>query len=373
MEIYRPGSGPLRRSGSIRQDVDDDDKRSLFTGYARDLDSSKKSDFIPNKHFENPNRKKENFPRGPSKAMNGFPADNYSTFNLRRKQQKKTQLFYEPPNEWTNEKRQDRPRVNFVNVDDSRGDDDENWRANKAPKIVSVPKVIKKIEEKPVPEKIIPPVDIIPSMVINARVNTVPVQNIPEKVSGFGNRKREEKKVPTKTISSNILMSYEKRPPRLRKKFCEENHISMEEVESYLTNGLLTQDDHNKPHNSYQSKSQTLPPRSGKGRFNEPQRHHEQVFYRTNSNQLPPKTEVKRVQLTATNLTESSRQGVGFDQTTKMYNSHQEKKIDSNSRDDIDDNPSVNMKQSIESAVLLPTGTIVSYILLFIFSIQYTY
>ncbi|VVC31928.1 DNA/RNA-binding domain, Est1-type,PIN domain,PIN domain-like,Tetratricopeptide-like helical [Cinara cedri] len=357
LEIYRPGSGPLRRSGNTRQDGDEDDKRSLFTGFGRDLESSKKSDFIPNKHFENPSRKKENFPRGPSKVMNGFPADNYSTFNLRRKQQKKTQPFYEPSNEWTNEKRQDRPRVNFVNPDDSKGDD-ENWRAHKAPKVVSVPKVVKKIEEKPVTEKVIPQ-EIIHSMVIKASVNTITVHNIPDKVVASNNRKLEEKKAPAKTIPSNILMSYEKRPPRLRKKFCEENHITVEEVESYLTNGLVTQDDHNKPHGLYQSRSQTLPPRSGKSRFNEPQRHQEQTFYRTNSNQLPPKTEVKKVPLVVNSSTESSRRGIDFDVTTKMYNnSNQESKTDYNSRDDIEDNTSVNMKQSIESAVLLPSGTI---------------
>lgn len=360
MEIYRPGSGPLRRSGNSRQDADDE--QSVFTGYGRDLDSSKKSDFIPNKHFDNPTRKKENFPRGPPKMINGLSAENYSTFNLRRKQQKKTQQFYEPPNEWTNEKRLDRPRVNFVNPDDSRGNDDENWRAHKAPKVVSVPKVVKQIEEKPVPEKIISPANIISNMVINTRVNTTLVQNIPEKVPGFSNRKHEEKKVPTKTISSNILISYEKLPPRFRKRFCEDNHISMEEVESYLTNGLLPQDGH-KPHSSFQSRSQTLPPRSGKGRFDEPHRHHDQVFYRTNSNQLPPKTEVKKVQSTANSSTESSRR-VDYDLTTKIYNnSHQELKY-FNSRDDIEDNTLVNMKQSIESAVLLPGGTIVSFFFL---------
>lgn len=360
MEIYRPGSGPLRRSGSSRQD-DDDDKRSVFTGFTRDLESSKKSDFIPNKHFENPSRKKENFPRGQSK-MNGFGADNYSTFNLRRKQQKKTQPFYEPPNEWTNEKRSDRPRVNFVNPDDSR-DDDENWRAHKAPKVVSVPKVAKKIEEKSVSEKIITPTDNIPSIVINTRVNTVPVQNVQEKASSsYGNRKREEKKVNSKTISSNLLMGYEKLPPRFRKKFCEDNHVTMEEIESYLTNGLASQEEHNKQHNTFQSRSQTLPPKSGKGRFNEPQRHHEQVFYRTNSNQPPPKTEPRRVQSTVNNSSESSRRGVDFDLPSKTYSSHQESTtVDSNSRNDTEDNVSVIMKQSLESAVLLPSGTMVSF------------
>lgn len=356
MEIYRPGSGPLRRSGSSRHDGDDDDKRSAFTGgFSRDLDSSKKSDFIPNKHFDNSNRKKENFPRGSSKMLNGFPSDNYSTFNLRRKQQKKTQSFYESPNEWTNEKRLDRPRVNFVNHDDSRADDNENWRAHKASKVV------KKIEEKHVAEKIISSVDLIHGPVNNTRVNTVPVQNISEKVPDSVNRKREDKKMPIKIIPSNILMTYEKKPPRLRKKFCEENNITMEEVESYLTNGLLTHDDHNKSHGSYQSRSQTLLPRSGKSRFNEPQRHHEQVFYRTNSNQLPPKTEMKKVQSTVNNLTELGRRGVDFDLSTKMYNNHQESKVNSTSRDEIEDNI---VKQPIESVVLLPSGTIVSFFLL---------
>lgn len=367
MEIYRPGSGPLRRSGSSRQD-DDDEKRSVFTGFVRDLDSSKKSDFIPNKHFENPNRKKENFPRGQSKT-NGFAADNYSTFNLRRKQQKKTQPFYEPPNEWNSDKRPDRPRVNFVNPDDSKGDDDENWRTHKAPKVVSVPKVVKKVDENPVPSKIIVPIENIPSMVIHARINTAPVQNIPEKVPVYGNRKRKEKKVPNKVIPSSVLIAYEKKAPRFRKKFCEENHVTLEEVELYLTNGI-PQDD-NKQHSSYHSRSQTLPPRTGKGRFNEPpQRHHEQIFYRTNTNQLPPKTEVKRVQSTANSSTESSRRGVDFDFPTKIYNSNQESvTVDSNKRDDTEDNVSINVKQSIESAVLLPSGTIVS---LTLFYLSYT-
>lgn len=365
MEIYRPGSGPLRRSGNTRQDADDE--QSVFTGYGRELDPSKKSDFFPYRHFDNPTRKKENFPRGPSKTMNGFSADNYSTFNLRRKQQKKTQQFYEPPNEWTTEKRPDRPRVNFVNPDDSRGNDDENWRAHKAPKVVSVHKVVKQIEEKPVPEKIISPANIIPSMVINTRVNTVLVQNAPEKVPSLSNRKREEKKVPAKIISSNILISYEKLPPRFRKKFCEDNHISVEEVESYLTNGLLPQDDYNKSHSLYQSKSQTLPPRSGKGRFNEPQRYNDQIFYRTNPNQLPPKTEVKKVQSTANSSSESSKRVVDYELSTKIYNNtHQESKY-SNSKDDTEDNTFVNMKQSIESAVLLPSGTIVSLFSLYFF------
>lgn len=294
--------------------------------------------------------------------MNGFAADNYSTFNLRGKKQKKTQPFYEPPNEWTVEKRPDRPRVNFVNPDDSRGDDDENWRAHKAPKVVSVPKVVKKIEEKPVPEKITP-TNTIPSMVINTRVNTVPVQSIQEKAPpSYGNRKREEKKVINKTINSNLLLSYEKMPPRFRKKFCEDNHVTMEEIESYLTNGLASQEEHSKQHSTYQSRSQTLPPKSGKGRFNEPQRHHEQVFYRSNPNQPPPKTEPRRVQSSANSSTESSRRGVDFDLPSKIYSSHQESTtVDSNSKDDAEDNVSINLKQSLESAVLLPCGTMVSF------------
>lgn len=292
--------------------------------------------------------------------MNGFAADNYSTFNLRRKQQKKTQPFYEPPNEWTVEKRPDRPRVNFVNPDDSKGDDDENWRAHKAPKVVNVPKVVKKVEEKPVPEKIITPTDTMSTMVMNTRVNTVPVQNIQEKaLSSYGSRKREEKKVVNKTISSNVLLGYEKLPPRFRKKFCEDNHVTMEEIEAYLTNGLASQEEHNK-HTSYQSRSQTLPPKSGKGRFNEPQRHHEQVFYRSNPNQPLPKTEPRRVQSTSNSSTESSRRGVDFDLPSKTYSSHQESTtVESNSRDDTEDNVSINMKQSLESAVLLPSGTMV--------------
>lgn len=354
----------MRRSGGSRQDGDDDDKRSAFTGFVRDLDSSSKSDFIPNKHFDNPSRKKEIFPRGQSK-VNGFAADNYSTFNLRRKQQKKTQAFYEPPNEWTSEKRSDRPRVNFVHPDDSKGDD-ENWRAHKANKVANVPKVVKKIEEKPVPEKIIQPaVEVIPSMVINTRVNIAPAQIISEKASGFGNRKREEKKMVNKAITSNILIAYEKLPPRFRKKFCEENHVTIEEVESYLTNGLSSQDDHNsKQHSSYQSRSQTLPPRSGKSRFNEPPRHHEQIVYRTNTNQLPPKTEVKRVHSTASSTVELTRQVVDFDLPTKVYSSHQESKTDSNletsTRNVTEEKMSVNLKQSLESAILFPSGTIVS-------------
>lgn len=370
LEIYRPGSGPLRRSGSSRQDCDDDDKRSVFTGFGRETDSSKKSDFIPNKHFENPNRKKENFPRGQSK-MNGLSADNYSTFNLRRKQQKKTQPFYEPPNEWTTEKRSDRPRVNFVNPDDSKGDDD-NWRAHKAPKVVNVPKVAKRIEEKPIPERITPS-EIIPSMVINTRVNTVPVQNISEKTSSHGGRKREEKKVTNKTISSSVLMNYEKLPPRFRKKYCEDNHITVEEVESYLTNGLSLQDEHNKQQSSYQSRSQTLPPRSGKSRFNEPQRHHEQVFYRTNSNQLPPKPEARRGQPVANNIAESARRIVDFDLPTKVHSVHQEPKtVDLYTKDDSVDIISNNLKQCLESAVLLPSGTIVSLVGLLIIFIMYS-
>lgn len=360
MEIYRPGSGPLRRSGSSRQDGDDDDKRSVFTGYSRELDSSKKSDFIPNKHFENPSRKKENFPRGQSK-VNGFAADNYSTFNLRRKLQKKTQTFYEPPNEWTSDKRSDRPRVNFVNPDDSKNDDDDNWRAHKAPKAVSVPKVAKRIEEKPVSEKIITPVESIPSMVVNTRVNTTLLQNIPEKVPGYVSKKREEKKTLSKSVISN-LTGYEKLPPRFQKKFCDANHTTMDEVNSFLKNGMPPQDDHNKQHGSYQSRSQTLSPRSSKGRFNEPPRH-EQVFYRSNPNQLPPKTEVRRAQSSVNSSTESNRRGVDFDVPTKIYNSHQDSKpVESNSRDDSEDNVCVNMKQSIESAVLFPSGTIVSLI-----------
>lgn len=379
LEIYRPGSGPLRRSGNTRQDIDDDDKRSMFAGFSRDLDSSKKSDFIPNKHFENPNRKKENFPRNQSK-MNGFAADNYSTFNLRRKQQKKTQSFYESPNEWSNDKRSDRPRVNFVNPDDSKCDDDENWRAHKAPKAgnvskvanvpktISVPKVVKKIEEKPVPEKSIAPVENIPSI---SRVNVVPVQNISENVSGHGNRKREEKKVlNNKIISNTVLIEYEKCPPRFRKKFCEKNNVTREEVESYLTNGILLQDDNSKQHGSYQSRTQTLPPRSGKGRFNEPQRH-EQVFYRTNSNNQsqpqPLKTETRRVQKSAAHSTESSRRGVEFDVHNKIFNTHQESTtLDSKIKTDTEDNFSIIMKQSVESALLLGnSGTIVSFNIVF--------
>jgi len=297
--------------------------------------------------------------------MNGVAADNYSTFNLKRKQQKKTQLFYEPPNEWSSDKRPDRPRVNFVNPNDSKGDDDNNWRAHKAPNVVIVPKVVKKIDEKPaISEKIITPSNVIPTIIINTRVNTV--QNIPDKTHGFGNKKREEKKVPCKPISSAVLMNYEKLPPRLRRKFCDDYHISMEEVEALLTNGLLSQDEHNKQNSSYQSRSQTLPPRSiGKGRFNEPQRH-EQGFYRTNSNQLPPKTETRRQQFglvnTVNSSTESSRRGA--DISTKVYNSHHESKtVDHNTRVDTENNHSVSIKQPIESAVLLPSGTIVSFIL----------
>lgn len=307
--------------------------------------------------------------------MNGFPADNYSTFNLRRKQQKKTQPFYEPPNEWTNEKRSDRPRVNFVHPDESKGDE-ENWRAHKANKVVSAPKVVKKVEEKPVQEKIMPPTEIIPSMVVNARVNTVHVHNISEKTHTHNNKKREEKKMVTKSIPNNVLLSYEKKAPRFRKKFCEENHTTVEEVESYLTNGLLSQDDQNKQqHSSYQSRSQTLPSRSSKSsRFNEPQRHHEQAFYRTNSNQPPPKTEMRRVQSLATGTTEPSRRVVDFDLPAKVYNSHQESKIvDSYTRDNAEDDDSINMKQPIESAVLLPSGTIVSLFMavFFVCSIKY--
>lgn len=360
VEIYRPGSGPLKRSGNSRLDVEDDDKRS---GFDRDLESSKKSDFIPNKHFENPSRKKENFPRG--QKINGVAADNYSTFNLKRKQQKKTQLFYEPPNEWSSDKRSDRPRVNFVNPNDSKGDDDGNWRTHKAPNVVIVPKVVKKIDEKPTAsEKIITLSDTIPTTVNNTRVNTV--QNNPDKTHGFGNKKREEKKVPSKPIHTTYLMHYEKLPPRLRKKFCDDNHISMEEVEALLTNGLPSQDEHNKQNSLYQSRSQTLPPRSGKGRFNEPQRH-EQVFHRTNSHQPPPKTEIRRqpsaVVNTVNSLPESSKRGVDLP-TKVVYNSHQETKtLDHNIRDDTEKNYSVHIKQSIESAVLLPSGTIVSFIL----------
>lgn len=294
--------------------------------------------------------------------MNGVAADNYSTFNLKRKQHKKTQQFYEPPNEWSSDKRSDRPRVNFVNPNDSKGDD-ENWRAHKTPNVVVVPKLVKKVDEKPIVfEKITAPVDVIPTMVTNTRVNTV--QNNTDKTSGFGNKKREEKKVPSKSISSSLLMNYEKLPPRLRKKFCDDHHVSMEEVETMLTNGLSSQDEHHKPNSSYQSRSQTLPPRSGKGRFNEPQRH-EQVVYRTNSNQPPLKTEMRRQQTAVTNSsTESSRRGVDFDLPTKVYNSHHElKTVDHNTRDDTENNCSVSIKQSIESAVLLPTGTIVSFII----------
>jgi len=366
LEIYRPGSGPLRRSGNSRQDADDDDKRSMFTGFSRDLDSSKKSDFIPNKHFENPNRKKENFPRSQSKT-NGFTADNYSTFNLKRKQQKKTQPFYEPPNEWSSDKRPDRPRVNFVNPDDSK-DDNENWRTHKAPKavsvskvsnapkVVSVPKVVKKIEEKPIQEKITSPVENIPTMVINTRVNITPAQNIPEKVPGYGNRKREEKKMLNNKINNFTLLNYDKWPPRMRKKFLEDNHITVEEMESYLSNGIPSQDDNNKQHSSYQSRS--LPPRSGKGHFNEP-RHHEQVLYGTNCNNQPPppKTETRRMQQsTAQCSNESNRRGVDFDLHTKMRSPQNTK-----TKTDTEDNFSVTMKQSLESTLLLPSGTIVSF------------
>lgn len=347
MEIYRPGSGPLKRSGYSRED---DDKRS---GFDHDLESSKKSDFIPNKHFENPSRKKENFPR--AQKMNGVAPDNYGTFNLRRKQPKKTQPFYEPPNEWSSDKRPDRPRVNFVNPDSSK-DDDENWRAHKAPKVVIVPKVVKKIDEKPiVPEKIITPVDSLPTMVIHAR-------GYMEKTHGFGIKKREEKKVQSYPIAldSSLLMSYERKPPRLRKKFCDDNHISMEAVELLLTNGLQSQDELNKQNSSYQSRSQTLPTRSGKGRFNDLQRH-EQGFYRSVSNQPSPKTEIRSLQTTVNSSTESSRRGVDFDLPTKVYNSHHESKtVDYPSKDDPEINICVGVKQSIESAVLIPSGTIVS-------------
>jgi len=228
---------------------------------------------------------------------------------------------------------------------------------------VVVPKLVKKVDEKPIAlEKITAPVDVIPTMVTNTRVNTV--QNNTDKTSGFGNKKREEKKVPSKSIPSSLLMNYEKLPPRLRKKFCDDYHISMEEVETMLTNGLSSQDEHHKPNSSYQSRSQTLPPRSGKGRFNEPQRH-EQVFYRNNSNQPPLKTEMRRQQTAVTNnSTESSRRGVDFDLPTKVYNSHHEQKtVDHNTRDDTENSCSVSIKQSIESAVLLPSGTIVSFII----------
>lgn len=282
---------------------------------------------------------------------------------MRRKQQKKTQAFYEPPNEWSSDKRPDRPRVNFVNPDDSKGQDDGNWRTHKTSK-KDIPKVIKKIEEKPIPDKN-NSIDIIPSMVINTRVNTIPVQNIPEKVSGFGNRKLEEKKVLNKIINNSFLTTYEKWPPRFRKKYCEDNNISMDEIESYLVNGLPPQDDHNKQHLSYQSRSQTLPPKS-KGRFNEPQRHHEQVFYRTNSNQPPSKTEIRKIQSTVNNLPESSRRGTDFDLPAKNYNNHQEFKIvDSVSIEDTENNTSINIKQSLESAITIPSGTIVSYLFYF--------
>lgn len=335
----------------------------MFSGFGRDLESSKKSDFVPNRHFENPSRKKENFPRSQSK-VNGFAADNYSSFNLRRKQQKKTQPFYEPPNEWSSDKRPDRPRVNFVNPDDSKGDDG-NWRAHKASK-VSVPKVIKKVEEKPLPEKNIISAENIPSMVINARVNPTPLQNVPEKVPGYGNRKREEKKV-TNKITSSILMGYERLPPRFRKKFCEDNHVTMEEVEAYLTNGLPSQDDHNsKQHSTYQSRSQTLPQRSDKGRSNEPQRHHEQVFYRTKSNQPPAKTEARRVQ--SISSSESSRRDLDFD--TQNFSNHEEPKVvDSVPKNNTED-ISINMKQPIESAILLPSGTIVCIFLFFYYVLK---
>jgi len=230
---------------------------------------------------------------------------------------------------------------------------------------VIVPKGVKKIDEKPtVSEKIIAPSDTIPSTVNNTRVNTV--QNNPDKTHGFGNKKREEKKVPSKPIHTSLLMHYEKLPPRLRKKFCDDNHISMEEVEALLTNGLLSQDEHNKQNSLYQSRSQTLPPRSGKGRFNEPQRH-EQVFRRTNSHQLPPKTEIRRqppvVVNTVNSLLESSKRSIDLP-TKIVYNSHHESKtVDHNIRDDTENNYSVNIKQSIESAVLLPSGTIVSFFL----------
>lgn len=209
-------------------------------------------------------------------------------------------------------------------------------------------------------------------MVIHTRINTTPVQNIPEKVPIYSNKKREEKKVPNKVIPSSVLIAYEKKAPRFRRKFCEENHFTLEEVELYLTNGI-PQDDNNKQHSSYHSRSQTLPPRTGKGRFNEPsQRHHEQVFYRTNTNQLPPKTEVKRVQSTANSSTESNRRGVDSDFSTKIYNSNQESvTVNSNTRDDTEDNVSINVKQSIESAVLLPSGTIVS-LTLFVLSYYIT-
>jgi len=356
----------------------------MFTGFGRDLDSSKKSDFIPNKHFENSNRKKENFPRNHTKT-NGFAPDNYSTFNLRRKQQKKTQPFYEPPNEWSNEKRQDRPRVNFVNPDDSKGDDDENWRAHKAPKAVNVsktinvPKVVKKIEEKPIPEKIIASVENVPSMVVNTHDTIGPMQNIPEKVPGYGNRKRDEKKVlNNKIISSSILMNYEKLPPRFRKKFCEENHVTLEEVESYLTNGIPPQDDINKQHSSYQSRSQTLPPRSGKGRFNEPQRHHDQVFYRTNSNNQqppPPKTETRRVQQSVAQCSnESNRRGFEFDMHTKIFNNQQDSMtLDSKAKIDTEDDFSFPVKQSVESALLLPPGGTLVSLTWFLIMIKYYY
>jgi len=285
--------------------------------------------------------------------MNGVATDNYSTFNLKRKQQKKTQLFYEPPNEWSSDKRPDRPRVNFVNPDNSKGDDD-NWRTHKTHKAV------KKIDEKhAVPEKIITAMDIIPTMIINTRVNTV--QNNQEKISGFGNKKREEKKVFNKPIHRTHLTHYENLPPRMRKKFCDDNHICMEEIEALLINGLPSQDEHNKQNSSYQSRSQTLPPRSGKGRFNELQRH-EQGFYRANSNQPPPKTEIRRLKSTVANSsTESSRRGVEFDLPAKVYSSNNESKTtDYITRDD-SENCSVSIKQSIESAVLLPGVTIVSF------------
>jgi hypothetical protein len=236
--------------------------------------------------------------------------------------------------------------VNFVNPDDSKDDDDDNWRAHKAPKTVNV-KTAKRIEEKPVPEKIITPVE-----------STSLLKNIPEKVPGHGSRKREEKKPVSKLITPNII-GYENWPPRFQKKFRDDNNITMEDVELYLKNVLPFQNDHNKQQSSYQSRSQTLPPRSSKGRFNEPPRQ-EQVFHRSNPNQHPPKTEIRRVQSTANSATESSRQVVDFDLPTKKESSHQDSKsAESNSRDNSEDSI---IKPSLESAVFFPSGTIVSLI-----------
>ncbi|XP_050536614.1 telomerase-binding protein EST1A-like isoform X2 [Daktulosphaira vitifoliae] len=355
LEIYRPGSGPLRRSGISRQDGEDE--RSAFSSYGRDHDSGKKSDFIPNKHFENPNRKKENFGRGQSK-MNGFAADNYSTFNLRRKQQKKNQPFYEPQNEWSeSSKRPDRPRVNFVHPDDSKDDDDENWRTHKTPKIVITPKMIKKPEVKPPIEKPVVSFDNIPSMVINTRVNPISIQNTLEKVSSYGGV-RKDKKPLNKTSLSSILMTYEKLPPRFRKKYCVDNHITIEEVESYLTNGIPPSQDEHKVNSSCQSRSQTLPQRSSSGKFNEPPKQPDQVFYR-NSNQ-PPKSEVRRTQSMHQSILDHNKRinkSVDHELTGKSNNEFMESKREELVNDRIDESNNC-IKQTLESAVLLPSGTI---------------